>query len=53
MPEESGGKPRSTLVLAIQRAVRRPYLFMAAVILIVGVIWFFRLAVQEFLLLDP
>lgn len=52
MAEESGGKPRSTLIIAIQRAVRRPYLFMAAVILILGVIWFFRLAVQEFLLID-
>jgi multidrug resistance efflux pump len=52
MAEESGGKSRSTFILAIQRAVRRPYLFMAAVILILGVIWFFRLAVQEFLLID-
>ena len=39
-------------VRAIRRALGRPYLLMAAVVLIIGAIWFFRLALQEFLLLD-
>lgn len=43
---------RSSLLRLVRRAVGRPYLFMAAVILIVGAIWFARLALQEFLLLD-
>ena len=37
---------------AIRRALGRPYLLMAAIVLIIGAIWFFRLALQEFLLLD-
>ncbi|MEE8290688.1 MAG: HlyD family efflux transporter periplasmic adaptor subunit [Candidatus Tectomicrobia bacterium] len=52
MAEEPERRRHFTLVTLIQRAVRRPYLFMAAVVLVIGVIWFFRLAVQEFLLLD-
>ena len=39
-------------VRAIRRALGRPYLLMAAVVLIIGAIWFFRLALQEFLLVD-
>jgi membrane fusion protein (multidrug efflux system) len=39
-------------IIFIQRALGRPYLFMAAVVLIIGAIWFVRLALQEFLLLD-
>jgi membrane fusion protein (multidrug efflux system) len=50
--EEASGKPRSTLVMAVQRAVSRPYLFMAAVVLLIGTVWLLRLAVEEFLLLD-
>ena len=52
MAEDPDDRPRSTPIVLIQRALRRPYLFMAAVVLIVGAIWFFRLAVQEFLLID-
>jgi multidrug resistance efflux pump len=53
MAEEStADKQRLSVVLLIQRALSRPYLFMAAVVLIVGAIWFARLALQEFLLLD-
>ncbi len=52
MAEDSETRRRPTPIRMIQRAVRRPYLFMAAVVLIIGAIWFFRLAVQEFLLLD-
>lgn len=43
---------RLFLVELVRRAVGRPYLFMAAVLLILGAIWFSRLALQEFLLLD-
>lgn len=43
---------RFTLGRALQRALGRPYLLMAAVLLILGAIWFSRLALQEFLLLD-
>jgi multidrug resistance efflux pump len=52
MIEEPESKRRTTLIVIIQRAIRRPYLFMAAVVLVIGAIWFFRLAVQEFLLID-
>lgn len=53
MAEESGGEERgSTTVTLIRRAVSRPYLFMAAILLVVGAIWFIRLAVEEFLLVD-
>lgn len=45
-------KRRAPLVRLIRRAVSRPYLLMAAVILVLGAIWFIRLAVQEFLLID-
>ena len=55
--EESGSKSekvrrRVPLVGLIRRAVGRPYLLMAAVILVLGAIWFTRLALQEFLLID-
>lgn len=50
--EPSENKRRLPVVMLIQRALSRPYLFMAAVVLIVGAIWFARLALQEFLLLD-
>ena len=40
---------RLPLVALIRRAVGRPYLLMAAVVLVVGAIWFTRLALQEFL----
>lgn len=43
---------RRTTVTLIRRAVSRPYLFMAAILLVVGAIWFIRLAVEEFLLID-
>lgn len=46
------GKRRGTPLLLIRRAIGRPYLFMAAVVLIIGAIWFIRLALEEFLLLD-
>ena len=39
-------------VALVRRALTRPYLFMAAVVLVIGTIWFIRLALQEFLLLD-
>ncbi len=52
MAEDPGSQPRTTPITVIQRAIKRPYLFMAAVVLVIGAIWFFRLAVQEFLLLD-
>ncbi|ETW94281.1 MAG: hypothetical protein ETSY1_35560 [Candidatus Entotheonella factor] len=53
MAEESGGEERrATTVTLIRRAVSRPYLFMAAILLVVGAIWFIRLAVEEFLLID-
>ena len=47
----AGGR-RFAAVGAIRRALGRPYLLMAAVVLIIGAIWFSRLALQEFLLLD-
>ena len=55
--EESGSKSekarrRVPLVGLLRRAVGRPYLLMAAVVLVLGVIWFTRLALQEFLLID-
>jgi multidrug resistance efflux pump len=43
---------RVPLVGLLRRAVGRPYLLMAAVVLVLGVIWFTRLALQEFLLID-
>src|SRR5262245_60126421 len=43
---------RVPLVGLIRRAVGRPYLLMAAVVLMLGAIWFTRLALQEFLLID-
>jgi membrane fusion protein (multidrug efflux system) len=43
---------RMPLVGLLQRAVGRPYLLMAAVVLVLGAIWFTRLALQEFLLID-
>ena len=43
---------RAPLVALIRRAVGRPYLLMAAVVLVLGAIWFTRLALQEFLLID-
>ena len=43
---------RVPLVGLIRRAVGRPYLLMAAVVLVLGAIWFTRLALQEFLLID-
>jgi len=43
---------RLPFVPLVRRAVGRPYLFMAAIVLIIGAIWFIRLALQEFLLLD-
>ncbi|ETX06473.1 HlyD family secretion protein [Candidatus Entotheonella palauensis] len=53
MAEEPGGEERrTTTVTLIRRAVSRPYLFMAAILLVVGAIWFIRLAVEEFLLID-
>ena len=53
MAEEAGGEERrATTVTLIRRAVSRPYLFMAAILLVVGAIWFIRLAVEEFLLID-
>jgi membrane fusion protein (multidrug efflux system) len=53
MAEEHTGAPRRFLAITfIRRALGRPYLFMAAVILVIGAIWFARLALQEFLLLD-
>jgi membrane fusion protein (multidrug efflux system) len=42
----------TTPILLMRRALGRPYLFMAAVLLIIGAIWFIRLALEEFLLLD-
>ncbi len=43
---------RGPLVGLLRRAVGRPYLLMAAVVLVLGAIWFTRLALQEFLLID-
>jgi multidrug resistance efflux pump len=51
---EAHPRGRRTLVpvALIRRALARPYLFMAAVVLVIGAIWFVRLALEEFLLLD-
>src|SRR5438105_13617709 len=43
---------RLPLVALVRRAVGRPYLLMAAVVLVLGTIWFTGLALQEFLLID-
>ena len=43
---------RLPLVGLMRRAVGRPYLLMAAIVLVLGTIWFTRLALQEFLLID-
>src|SRR5712691_207319 len=43
---------RVPLVGLLRRAVGRPYLLMAAVVLVLDAIWFTRLALQEFLLID-
>ena len=50
MPDNA--RRRVPLVGLIRRAVGRPYLLMAAVVLVLGAIWFTRLALQEFLLID-
>ena len=50
--EHTRATRRSTLLLLIRRALGRPYLFMAAVLLVIGALWFIRLALEEFLLLD-
>ncbi|MGQ4807777.1 p-hydroxybenzoic acid efflux pump subunit AaeA [Candidatus Entotheonellaceae bacterium PAL068K] len=51
--QDTRGKRRLLPVaLIIRRALGRPYLFMAAVVLVVGAIWFARLALEEFLLID-
>ena len=50
--EHTRATRRSTPLLLIRRALGRPYLFMAAVLLIIGALWFIRLALEEFLLLD-
>lgn len=47
-----GARRRLPLVGLVRRAVGRPYLLMAAVVLVLGAIWFTRLALQEFLLID-
>lgn len=53
MAEESTkARRRLSFILLTRRALGRPYLFMAAVVLIIGAIWFIRLALEEFLLLD-
>ncbi|MCZ6873224.1 MAG: efflux RND transporter periplasmic adaptor subunit [bacterium] len=53
MAEQRNSRRRSIIPVAlIRRTLGRPYLFMAAVILVIGAIWFTRLALQEFLLLD-
>lgn len=43
---------RASLTGAVRRAMGRPYLLMAAIMLVLGAIWFIRLALQEFLLID-
>ncbi len=53
MAEEQSQKRRPVIpVTLIRRALARPYLFMAALVLVIGAIWFARLAVEEFLLLQ-
>lgn len=43
---------RAPFVGILRRALGRPYLLMAAIVLVLGAIWFTRLALQEFLLID-
>ena len=50
MAEEA--RRRVPLVGLMRRTLGRPYLLMAAVVLVLGAIWFTRLALQEFLLID-
>ncbi len=50
MAEQAG--QRMSLIGRMRRVIERPYLLMAAIILVLGAIWFTRLALQEFLLLD-
>ena len=50
--EHTRATRRFILIILIRRALGRPYLFMAAVLLIIGALWFIRLALEEFLLLD-
>ena len=45
-------RQRMSLIGRMRRVIERPYLLMAAIILVLGAIWFTRLALQEFLLLD-
>ncbi len=53
MAEQQSQERRPVIpVTLIRRALARPYLFMAALVLVIGAIWFARLALQEFLLLD-
>jgi multidrug resistance efflux pump len=53
MADQQTGEPRRFgIITLIRRALGRPYLFMAAVTLVIGAIWFARLALEEFLLLD-
>ncbi len=53
MAEEQSQERRPVIpVTLIRRALARPYLFMAALVLVIGAIWFARLAVEEFLLLQ-
>lgn len=47
-----GARQRGPLLGLMRRAVGRPYLLMAAVVLVLGALWFTRLALQEFLLID-
>ena len=50
--QDTRGKRRLPPVALVRRALGRPYLFMAAVVFVVGAIWFARLALEEFLLID-
>ena len=50
--EHTRATRRYMLIILLRRALGRPYLFMAAVLLIIGALWFIRLALEEFLLLD-
>jgi multidrug resistance efflux pump len=50
--EHTRATRRYILIILLRRALGRPYLFMAAVLLIIGALWFIRLALEEFLLLD-
>ena len=49
---QSRGRRSVVPVALIRRSLARPYLFMSAIVLAIGAIWFARLALQEFLLLD-